>query len=201
MATFLTETPSDPAAPLRMRLEATDQFAKLFWKDSSAEWNSMIRAGLKAGGEAWIAEYLPLRFTGYARSELGYNGKKTKKLPLVKTGNLHDTALSQSWAEAAATSSNASVVLHIATGTAPPNKNGSTAGYNQQPLVYRTLTTITEREIEFIALKMQATIIGLIEGAESSVSRKGTVRGRLTATQRQSIAPTSRPSSPTKRIA
>lgn len=201
MTTFLGGKTEDPTAPLRMRLEATEQFAKLFWKDSAAEWNAIIRAGLRAGGEAWIAEYLPLRFTGYARSDLGYNGKKKNKLPLIKTGNLHENALSQSWAEAEANAGMARVTLHIATGTAPPNKNGSTAGYNQQPLVYRTLTTITEREVEFIALKMQATIIGLIEGSEVSVSRKGTVRGKLTATQRTAIQATSRPTFPTKRAA
>ena len=191
-------------APLQMGLQVSEQFARIFY--SPADWNAIVRSGLEAGGQKWVAEYLPLRFQSYARVALGYRDKphrgRTGHLPLVVSGNLRETALSKSWAEATATSSNVRLVLHIVTGMTPPNSKGVSIPYGNQPLVYRTLTSITEREVGAIALAMETRILGLIEGSDVSVSRKGTVRGSLTPTQRSSLGATKRPAlTPTQRVA
>jgi hypothetical protein len=193
--TVINETPDDPLALYRMRLEVTEQFAKVFFKP--AEWNSIVRAGLYEGAMYWIDEYLPLRFTGYARSDLKYRGSK-KGTPLVRSGRLQESALSESWAEARSTSSNATATLHIATGTMLNSKGASTGySYAGNPVVYEVLTSITDREIRAIALKMESTILGLIEGSSVTVTRKSTVRGSLTPTQKSGIAHTAKRSAVT----
>lgn len=208
---IIHETPGGGGAILRMQLQVSENLHRVLFQPG--EWNSMVRTALYAGGMKWIDDYLPLRFTNYARTELGYSAKVTKggayttkasnrNIPLVQNGDLRNTALSQSWAEAKATSSNARVTMHIATGMTQPSKKGASTPYGNQPLVYRTLTTITEREIGVIAATMEATLTALVAGSEGTISRKGTIRRSLTPTQHSTLVPTKRtPTHATKRAA
>lgn len=195
---ILSKTGSGTNDPLTMSVSVSEDLYRVFFK--TGEWNAIIRAALLAGGTFWITDYLPLRFTNYAKSELGYRSKVSKyrnspysaknarfKLPLVDNGDLENTALSESHATASATSSNAFVVLHIATGMTRPTDKGASMPYAAQPLVNRTLSTITEREIAAIAKQAEETILALVNGSTGSISRKGTERRALTPTQRTSI--------------
>ena len=180
---------SGPMAQFRARIEVTEQFAKVFFKQRA--WNDIVRAGLFAGGERFRIDYLPLRFTMYAHGVLGYRGHGFP--PLVESGRLRADALANSWVEARVTSTMASLTIHISTPTMLDHQGNSTGlGYSANPMVYQVLSTITAREIGYIAETAEATMLSLIEGANPSVTRKGTVRGTLTKTQRESIAHTKR---------
>lgn len=201
---ILSKTGAGTNDALTMTVSVSEDLYRVFFK--TGEWNAIVRMALFAGGSYWVEKYLPLRFTNYAKYALGYAHKITKrgaysaariagKLPLVENGDLQNTALSESWVEASANSSNAYAVMHIATGMttpAPSSKNGASMPYGNQPLVYRTLTTITEPEIVAIAKRAEETIIAMVEGSTGSISRKGTVRRALTPTQRASIPQTRR---------
>lgn len=184
----------------RAQIKVTEQFAKAFF--GKRTWNDILRAGLHAGGQKWIAEYLPLRFTSYAMGVLGYHARRgTGHDPLVHTGRLRADALANSSPEARVTSGNATLILHISTPTMLDHKGNSTGyGYSASPIVYDVLKQITDREVDVIAAECQRTMLGLIEGATPSVSRKGTVKGALTQTQRLSINHTKRPQGATKTV-
>lgn len=195
---ILSKTGEGTSDNLRMSLSVSEDLFRVFFK--TGEWNAIVRAALAAGGTYWIEKYLPLRFTNYAKAELGYAAKTARratspysaknaryKMPLVLDGNLQNTALTQSYADAKATSSNAYVTLHIATGMTQPTAKGASMPYAAQPLVNRTLSTITEREIAAIAKQAEETILTLVNGSTGTISRKKTERRALTPTQRTSI--------------
>lgn len=176
-------------ASFRSRIEVTDQFAKAFF--STRAWNDILRAGLHAGGEKWRVSYLPLRFTFYADAVLGYKAKFSR-FP-VKSGRLQAEALANSTTEARVTSKNAVLLLHISVPVMLDNKGQSVGrNYSAVPVISDLLRTITSREVGVIADACEATMLALISGATPSVSRKGTVRGTLSPTQRQSISHTKR---------
>ena len=175
---------------LSQRLEVTEQFAKVFFK--TGEWNAIVRAGLFAGGEKWRYDYLPLRFTNYARNVMHYRSKSSDAP--VASGRLRADALENSSTEARVTKSSAMLILHISTPIMRDHKGVSTGqGYSANVVVYDLLSSITAREVEVIAKKCEETMLGLIEGASVNVTRKGTVVGKLTQTQKSSLSHTKRP--------
>lgn len=179
----------------RARMVVTEQFARVFF--SARGWNDIKRAGLYAGGIKWIDEYLPLRFTFYASAVLGYHSGGRGNLPLVDRGRLRADALSHSWAEARVTSKTAILTLHISTPTMLDHMGVSTGlGYAANPVVYDVLRQITTREVGMIAETCEDTMLALIEGASPTVTRKGTLKGALSKTQRESIHHTKRPQGP-----
>lgn len=176
----------------RARMEVSEQFARVFF--SQRGWNDIKRAGLHAGGTKWIVDYLPLRFTAYAIGALGYHARGHGTLPLVDRGRLREGALSKSWADAKVTSKMAVLTLHISTPTMLDHKGNSTGlGYSANRIVYDTLRQVTPREVEVIAVTTEAAMMALIDGASPTVTRRGTVKGALTHTQRESISHTRRP--------
>lgn len=194
---IIHSTPTDGFSNLRMTLQVSEQANRLFFKQG--EWNAITRTALYQGALHWLDTYLPLRFTDYARSNLGYRSRSKKtarrgKSPLVKTGQLQDVALRDSWAEARATAGNAYTIVHIATGMTIPDSKHPAVPYGVNPLVYQTLTTITTGEVEAVALTMEAVIKDFVAGASTTVTRKKTVRKTLTDTQRTTLAPTRRAS-------
>lgn len=196
MATIYQST--NPAAgAIAMGLTMSDQLHAIFFKPGA--WNQLVRQGLLAAGWAFITKYEPMRFTNYARWELGYSAKTKKgmrSLPLVNNGTLRERVLSQSWPEARVTTGNATLTLHIVTGSMIKMtfdgwswlKDGKTQdadmSYTANPMVYKVLSSITVRECEMMGKVMAETISALAAGAEYHVTRKGTVSAAFTPTQR-----------------
>lgn len=82
-------------------LDGLEPYRKTF---SAGEWKLMIRSAFTAGCQAWLEQYLPLRFTNYARAKLAYrlqSGHIRRKQhfgapePLVWTGETQESVLSR----------------------------------------------------------------------------------------------------------
>lgn len=184
------------------RLEMDEKSYKLFFK--AGEWNAIVRAGLHDAGTYFVRVFLPKRFTNYARTNLGYNGKNKTKTPLVVNGRLRDGLLPRAYAEARATQTKASILIRM---PVPMMENessiknflkgiqGGSAGYNYyaNKQVNKVLKRITNEELEAMAQVMQDAIRAMISGATPTVNKRGKTSLSLTHAQRASVAHTTKP--------
>lgn len=88
--------------PLPKLSVVMEGFQPILKRLSASEQKAAIRAAFDVGGQWWVANYLPLRFTRYARAKLGYELRsshiKRKKNynapdPLVWTGETRTSVL------------------------------------------------------------------------------------------------------------
>lgn len=184
------------------RLEMDEKTYKLFYK--AGEWNAIVRAGLHDAGTYFVRIFLPKRFTNYARTNLGYNGKDKTKTPLVVSGRLQKGLLPRAYAEARATQTKASILIRM---PVPMMQNNASvknflkgiqsgdAGYNYyaNKQVNKVLKRITNEELDTMAQVMQDSIRALISGSSAKVNKNGKTSLSLSTVQRSSIAHTTKP--------
>lgn len=180
------------------KLEVSGATYRAFFKQG--EWNSIVRAGLHASGIFFVATYLPMRFTKYAKTALGYHGKS--QAPLVNHGRLREGLLSSAYPVARATGSVVSLTISLPVPMMTSGKKeifgrikhafapSADRNYYANPKVAQVLKTITDVELDKMSEIMAATIQGLISGSETSTNRNGRTSMALNETQRSSIAHT-----------
>ena len=142
------------------RLEMDEKYYKILFK--TGEWNAIVRAGLHRAGSYFVEVFLPKRFTNYARTNLGYNGKNKSKTPLVVSGRLRAGLLPRAYAEARAAQTNASILIRM---PVPMMENeasvknwlkgvrsgGSGYNYYANKQVNKVLKRITNEELDQMA--------------------------------------------------
>jgi hypothetical protein len=143
------------AAPILKRLSATEQKAA-------------VRVAWLAGAVWWIASYLVLRFTRYARAKLDYelHSSHIKRKqnynapdPLVWTGETRDAVLG-----------NARPVVGGSAGE-PWADIKMRTNAPRAPIVYRVLNTILDSEMPGVAKVIAATLQDLLAAAVSPGGR------------------------------
>lgn len=167
--TTIYETPAGSALKFKIEFNSTADKALYF----QADWNRIERAGLQGCGDYWITDYLPLRFTPYARAMGLYTGQKKSGPPLVNTGYLKELVLASSRAEAVVTSSRARVDLVI------PLPNTAQGGaqlskyeyfnYASNPVVNDSLSAITTQELERMGEVAAEIMTDLVNGSTSKI--------------------------------
>ena len=181
------------------KLEVSESTYRALFSQSG--WNDIVRAGIYSAGQYFVTVDLPKRFTNYARTALGYNGKS--KTPLVDHGRLKAGLLPRAYPEARATGSNVSLTIRM-----PVPMMASTGGgiigkisraafgagvdrnYYANPKVNQVLKTITDAELYQMSRIMASTMMDLISGSTTKTNRNGRTSMSLTVTQRASIANT-----------
>jgi hypothetical protein len=151
---------------------------------STSDWNRMKRDALMAAGWMFVRQFLPLRFTDFARRMLGYRARlesgggfnKAYKQPLVDVGTLRDRMLASAYPEAAA----AGKALFIRTPYAHPLR----------PEHARVLQRITPDELAAMNQVAQAKLAeDIMDAKAGKFSKKiGQQRLALTPPQRAAIA-------------
>jgi hypothetical protein len=182
--------------PLSVTLEG---LAPIRAKLSATEWKAAVRAAFQLGGEWWIGNYLPLRFTKYARAKLNYelhssHIKRKKDFeatdPLVWTGQTRDAVLGNA---------------HVAVGGSADHPYAdikmATPG-PRAPIVYQVLNTILDSEMPGVsreiadalqAILAQAVTLGgrskrlTLAGASTSLSSPAAAVGRARIENRQTV--------------
>lgn len=183
---------------LSSKLEVCDSTYRAFFKQG--EWNSIVRAGVFASGQFFVSAFLPLRFTQYARTALGYRGKS--RTPLLDHGRLRDGLLPRAYPEARATGTNVSLTIRMPVPMMVSGKQGAIGrikhffdasadrNYYANKKVNSVLKTITDSELSKMSEVMATTIMGLISGSIEKTNRNGRTSMSLTVTQRTSIGHT-----------
>lgn len=145
----------DGAAPILKRLSAGEQKAA-------------IRVAWEAGAVWWIANYLLLRFSRYARAKLGYelHSSHIKRKqnydapdPLVWTGETRDNVLATARPVVGGSASTPWADIKMRTGAA------------RAEIVYRVLNTILDSEMPGVAKVIAATLQDLLAAAVSTGGR------------------------------
>lgn len=138
-----------------------DERWKLYNPFAKYDRNLALRASFDAGGRHWINVWLPKRFTGYAKSALGYRvtykyeqrkkGRGDVANPLVWTGDFQEQALASAYPVAKVTSGKQSLIIRI---PAPPY-------VNFQPIIGKTVRTIPDIEAQRVAEVVSARLVAL----------------------------------------
>jgi hypothetical protein len=180
-------TSAEAGAPLKFALKVKREAYALLFKRK--HWNDIVRASLETAGWFWIRDFLPLRFTAYARNVGIYTGGKPRGLPLVKSGRLRGNVMSRSRARAKATEGNAYIDLIVVKGQAKHNTaSGRPFNYDSSPIIRQTLGSITARELRMMTTVLETELQSYIDGAFSRTVKRGPNKGQ----QRMSLRPAQR---------
>lgn len=186
------------AGPIRTVVEASEGMLSLFTQKGR---NDLLRDAMWAGGMYWRSEFLPMRFTDYAK-RLGYKNtpqtltkkiKANRMLPLVWTGDLKSMA-DGTKVEARASKSNAVITIRI---PGPPYMN-------QQRMVYKILRTIPPWEIERIADNVAKALAANLSEAAPMVRSDNKLQKlseNHVAKLQRSVAPRRSPRSSSRKVA
>lgn len=171
--------------PIRVVLEANGGALVLF---RARERNLAVRTSLQSGGDFWLVNFLPMRFSKYAAQALGYRvSQKWEKakmrwlgeaIPFVgftpvnggnpptwsegnNTAKMRDVALSQARAEAIATSKTQRISLFIPFGH--PVQSQTSVYFRIMPAW----------EVQAIAREVARTLASIIASGVTVTSKKG----------------------------
>jgi hypothetical protein len=140
--------------------------------------NQVVREALIAGGQTWIAIFLPLRFTPYAK-RLGY--PYPSRQPFVDSGQMQAAVMDSAKATATATNTGRAVILLAMTYGHPLNKDIAPA-----------FRTIPGWEVERVARAVAAYLVGAreqIQEVSPARTKTGKVRGNGRTTYRRAQGP------------
>lgn len=159
--------------PIRWAIEAHGAALGLF---SARERNNLVRDALESGGKFYVAVFVPMNFTDYAKRKgwavsAKYQQRKDRMVqrgqvdgpadPLVYLGILREAAVKRSTVTATATANKAGIQIHI---PIPPHGNGK-GKYGISPIVGAVLRSIMPWEIERVGEVVEKALVAGLTGA------------------------------------